>query len=96
MSYALNNTATADAYGTCTLACAGAVKINITIVNAAVFVTPSFRDVAGTVTLGAEAFLPPGFYSYRRPIDTIKFRSGVAGTPALVTAEALLLKEANQ
>jgi hypothetical protein len=96
MSYALNNTATANSYGSCTLACAGSVKANITIANAAVLMTPTFRDVAGNETTGAEVFLPPGFYSYRRPIDQLQFRSGVSGTPALVTVEALMLKEANQ
>ena len=96
MSYALNNVATADTYGSCVLSCKGTVKTNVTIANAAVLCTPTFRDMAGNTTTGAETYLPPGFYSYRRPVDNLTFRSAVTGVPAQVTVEALLLKEANQ
>lgn len=96
MSYALNNTTTADAYGSCVLSCKGTVKVNISVANAAVLYTPTFRDVAGTTSSGAETYLAPGFYSLRRPIDSLTFRSAVTGIPAQVTIEALLLKESNQ
>lgn len=96
MSYALNNVATANTYGSCVLACKGAVKTNITVANAAVYCTPTFRDMAGNQTTGAEIYLAPGFYSHRRPVDQLTFRSAVAGVPAQVTAEALMLSESNQ
>lgn len=96
MSYALNNTATANAYGSCTLSCAGSVKQQITVANAGVFMTPTYRNLAGAQTTGAEIFYPPGFYAFRSPVDQVQFRSAVSGTPALVTVLALLLAEANQ
>lgn len=94
MSYALNNSAVAAT--TVNFTCTGAVKCNILVANAAVLMTPTFRNIAGADTTGAQIYLPPGFYSYRRPIDSIAFIEATTGMPALVTVEALLLAEANQ
>ena len=94
MSFALNN-ATVGSTPT-VFSCAGSVKIQLLINNAAVLVTPTFRDIAGNDTTGAQIFLAPGFYSLRRPVDSLSIVEAVAGTPAQVTIEALLLREANQ
>lgn len=94
MSYALN-TATINATAT-VFTCTGSVKQNIQIANAPVLVTPTFRDLAGVQTTGAQVYLAPGFYSWRKPIDSLSIVWAVSGQSALLSAEGLLLKEANQ
>lgn len=94
MSYALNNSAVAAT--AVVFPCAGSVKQNLLVANAAVLVTPTFRDIAGNATAGAQIYLAPGFYSWRKPIDSLSIIEALSGSPALVTVEALLLREANQ
>lgn len=94
MSFALNN---ASITGTPTVfTCTGSVKQNLLVANAAILVTPTFRDIAGNTTVGAQVYLAPGFYSWRKPIDSLSVVIAVSGQTALFTAEGLLLKEANQ
>lgn len=94
MSYAINNTSVSST--TVNFPCAGSVKQNVLIANAPVLCTPTFRDIAGNQTTGAQVYLAPGFYSWRKPIDNLALIQAVSGQIALVTAEALILKEANQ
>lgn len=93
-SYALNNSSVS---GTAVVfSCSGSVKVNILVANAPVLMTPTFRDIAGNTTTGAQTYLAPGYYSFRRPIEQISFIQAVAGQTSMVTCEALLLREANQ
>lgn len=94
MSYATNNTSVSSS--TVNFPCAGSVKTGILVANAPVLITPTFRDIAGNQTTGAQVYYPPGFYSWRKPVDNFAFIQAVSGQIALVTAEALLLREANQ
>lgn len=94
MSYALNN-ATIDATPT-VFSCAGAVKLGILVANAPVLVTPSYRDMAGNVTVGAQEYLAPGFYTWRRPVNQLSIVEAVSGDAAQVSATANILAEANQ
>lgn len=96
MSYALNNIATTDSYpvsGGASLSTRGAVRANISISNNAVFFRPTFRDLDGTTTVGAEIFMPPGFYSLSRRLDKLEFRSGATSMVARVSVEALTQAE---
>ena len=94
MSYALNN---ASITGTPTVfSCAGAVKQNILVANNPVLITPTFRDIAGNTTTGAQIYLAPGFYTWRKPVNQLSIVQAVTAQTALVTVEGLLLQESNQ
>jgi len=90
MPYALNNVTTQDDYtpGT-TLQCPGAERFNITVANAAVYVsfgvTPGLPSGAQQ---GAEFFRVPGIYSMDRKAATVAVRSAAAGATAQVTIDA--------
>ena len=93
-SYALNNSSVSST--NVTFSCSGAVKVGVLVANAPVLMTPTFRDIAGNTTAGAQAYLAPGFYTFRRPIEQLVFIQAVSGQTALVTCEALKLSESNQ
>lgn len=91
---ALNAIATADTYpegeGTASAyrLCAGCARVNIDISNAAVFFQLGIRS-GGGILWSPERYLLPSFRSLERRFDAIRFRSALAGTPAIVTADPL-------
>lgn len=95
MPFVLNNVATADNYSDAnTLECSGAVKFNIAVGNAAVFLQFSDPNSGGGsygkgAQFGPEVYRPPALYSFVRNADRVRVRSAVAGAPAQVTIEAL-------
>lgn len=98
MAASSNNIVTADAYpgvsAGCKNALTGSVKMTVTVVNAAVMMQRTFRDVDGTATAGPDEFLAPGVYSYVAPINSVQWKAAVAGIQGRVTSVMLLLSEA--
>lgn len=86
MPVALNNTASTDVNQT--LACTGAVVLNILVTNAAILY--SYDNPVSGGSFGPDAYLAPGFYSLRRRCNNVRFKSAAAGVPARVTIEAQL------
>jgi hypothetical protein len=89
----LNNVTTADDYTSATtLETPGAVAIRLSIANAAIYYSQRDRlDAAAgmrgqSIPWGPEVFAEPSYLTIRGPIDGIRVRSAVAGTPAQVTA----------
>jgi hypothetical protein len=86
---ALNNVATQDGYvAATTVQQPGAVRVNMDITVAAVYVSLGTGD-SGGVAFDAEVFRTPGKYSLDRVCSAARVRSAVAGTPAQVTLELL-------
>lgn len=98
MAASINNVATVDAYPGVSagskLALTGAVKMTVTVVNAAITMQRTFRDTDGTTTAGPDEFMAPGTYSFVAPINSVQWKSAVTGVPGRVTATMLLLSEA--
>ncbi len=93
MSDTLNNVTTQAAYSEATsLACEGAIKLNIQVYNAGIFYKymPWQRQHPGRGGFfNPEVFLGPGTYLLARRAQAVAVRSAVAGEPAQVTIEAL-------
>jgi len=86
---ALNNITTGNDYtAASTVQQPGAVRVNMDITGAAVFVSLGKGDSAG-VAFDAEVYRTPGKYSLDRRCAAAKVRSAVAGVPAQVTLELL-------
>lgn len=94
MTFVANLLTTADGYTDAnTLDAPGTVKVSpLQIANAGVYVQMA-RPQEGVSQRAAnwspEVFYAPGLYSLIRRIERIRFRSAVAGTPAVVTVECL-------
>lgn len=88
--YVLNNATTQDSYVAANrLGCRGAIRFNITVSNAAVYLKPTPRSGAGVGGGGPEIFLVPGFHSRGWAVDQLDVRSAATGVPASVTIEAV-------
>jgi hypothetical protein len=84
----LNNVTTTDKYtGAATLACAGSARINLDVLNAAVYFQLG-HGTPGIAWESAEVFMPPAFRSLDRACDAVRVRSALAGIPAQVTIHA--------
>lgn len=92
MSYAQSLMKTEDEYvEATTLACPGAIKLDIQVNNAGVFYQygGASKEQPWGGVYNPEVFLAPGTYLLFRRAYSVRFRSAVAGTPAIVTCEAL-------
>lgn len=77
-----------------TLFCGGAVKVNLEIANAGIFVQFAIRNphhpgINPSSNFGQEVFKGPNTYLLARNVDAVRIRSAVSGKPAVVTIEAL-------
>lgn len=90
MPTAMNNVKTTDAYTPATtLQCPDSVRFNLHVFNASIYWrignAPGVNPGAQSTS---EIFRAPGYYSFDRFLDVLEVRSGVAGVPAQVTADA--------
>lgn len=97
MSVSLPNTATQDRYtAAATLRCAGAVKVNLQVFNAAVVAQFAQADARGKEPAWADAAeedVYPNGGSFERACDGVRVRSKVAGVPAQVSIVAVTESE---
>ncbi len=92
MSYAKSLMATEDEYTEdTTVACPGAIKLDIQVNNAGVFYQygGASKEQPWGGVYNPEVFLAPGTYLLFRRAYSVRFRSAVPGKPAVVTCEAL-------
>jgi len=89
VSATLNNITTGNAYTATNSVYLKAVRVNVQVYNAAVFLQHTGWDQS----VWQEGFLAPGKYSFDRKVLTSAFRSAVAGTPGQVTCEMLALSD---
>ena len=90
----LNNATTGDDYSTATtVECPGAVRIRVSIANAAIYYSLRDRQNApegirgSAIQWGPDVFAEPSYLTLRGPLDGIRIKSAVPGTPAQVTIE---------
>ena len=90
----LANVSTADSYpatdssGGAIRLCPGCVRVNIDVSNAAVYYELG-TGPANNIVWAPERRLLPSFRSLERAFDAIRFRSAVAGTPAVIDVDVL-------
>ncbi len=92
MSYSLNQIETANGYTEAnTLQCQGSIKLNIQVFNKGVYYSymPWDPQHPGAGFWNPETYLAPATYLFARRAQQVRFRSAVAGEPAVVTVEAL-------
>lgn len=89
----LNNITTGNEYTSASeLTCEGSNNQTIIILNAAVYLQYALRTIGLTgrsPSWEEEQFLPPGYYTWTRKMERIKFKSAAKGQPAQVTVNAI-------
>lgn len=99
MPYALDNVTVDNPQYTreAELRCPGAVRLLVTVANAAVYYSYTIRDsgVSGGLAYRQESLLLPGMYTRSRPTESVRFRAAdpTAELPAQVIVEAITADE---